>query len=394
MTHRGSLSERIVIVGGGFSGLAIATRLAQERLPVTVVEAAKLGFGASSRNQGWLYSGAWFAPRQRQLARLCYASFLQTVHFCPECLEPGHTGTVFFASLPETDLAGWKQAWKEAGIPFEDTSRQQLAGQLAGVNPEMIHAACILPDRSIRPHTLLQKLAETAADSGAEIHAETRVARINHDGEQVTGITTTKGEDFPASIVIMATGAIGSDLWEQLELDSPGHQSVYERVALRGHLVSVSPAQCPWPFAVVDAEGFNHMPHTHRDTSTSVFGAERWSVVPTGESFRPNPVEYDRLEQDIDIFLPDARSHTEEVHRWFGVTVQAMHPEQIEPGRIPLPTVIDHEHQAPGLRNLLSTYPGRATLWAKLAEDVRDLVLTRIERKPIQVATPPWEHVV
>ena len=55
-------SSRIVIVGGGISGLSIAARLAQAGMPVTLLEASHLGFGASTRNQGWLFSGAWFAP--------------------------------------------------------------------------------------------------------------------------------------------------------------------------------------------------------------------------------------------------------------------------------------------------------------------------------------------
>jgi len=47
-------ANRVVIVGGGVAGLSIAVRLAQSGLPVTVLEASKLGHEASTRNQGWL----------------------------------------------------------------------------------------------------------------------------------------------------------------------------------------------------------------------------------------------------------------------------------------------------------------------------------------------------
>ncbi len=46
MAHRIHQSKRILIVGGGVSGLSIATRLAQAGFPVLVLEAAELGFGA------------------------------------------------------------------------------------------------------------------------------------------------------------------------------------------------------------------------------------------------------------------------------------------------------------------------------------------------------------
>jgi len=64
--------HRVVIVGGGISGLSIAVRLSQFGLSVTVLESGYLGDGTSSRNQGWLYSGAWFAPQQPSLARACH----------------------------------------------------------------------------------------------------------------------------------------------------------------------------------------------------------------------------------------------------------------------------------------------------------------------------------
>ena len=84
-----STSHRVVVVGGGFAGLSAAARLSQCGLPVTLCEqTAHAGFGASTRNQGWLYSGGWFAPRQRELAQLCRESLERTIRFCPDCLEP------------------------------------------------------------------------------------------------------------------------------------------------------------------------------------------------------------------------------------------------------------------------------------------------------------------
>ena len=54
---------RVIVVGGGFAGLSIAARLSQTGLPVTLLEATQLGFESSTRNQGWLHSGALHAAR-------------------------------------------------------------------------------------------------------------------------------------------------------------------------------------------------------------------------------------------------------------------------------------------------------------------------------------------
>ena len=58
MTRNKHTARRIVIVGGGVSGLSIAVRLSQSGLPVMVLESSSLGQAASTKNQGWLYSGA------------------------------------------------------------------------------------------------------------------------------------------------------------------------------------------------------------------------------------------------------------------------------------------------------------------------------------------------
>lgn len=57
---RGDLDVDVVIVGGGFSGLWTAYHLldGQPGLRVAVLERARLGFGASGRNGGWLMAAA------------------------------------------------------------------------------------------------------------------------------------------------------------------------------------------------------------------------------------------------------------------------------------------------------------------------------------------------
>lgn len=88
MNTQRATSRRVVIVGGGIAGLAAAVRLAQAGLPATLLEASELGGAASTRNQGWLRSGALFTSQAPEFARLCSASLEQTLKFCPNCLEP------------------------------------------------------------------------------------------------------------------------------------------------------------------------------------------------------------------------------------------------------------------------------------------------------------------
>jgi len=386
MLDRTHTSKRIVIVGGGISGLSIATRLAQAGLPVTVLEASQLGYGASTRNQGWLYSGAWFAPEQPDLARLCHESLQQTLRFCPECVEPDSGAMVYLVSDAGTDADRWVAGWEAAGIPYRELAAETVFERFPGLSVAQVQRGFELPDRAMRPQLLLQRLAEAAQQAGAEIRPGTLVAGLVEDGDEVHGVRTSQGEVVSARLVILAGNARGGALFPGFAADAVGAQSEVALVVLKTHLAAVRPAVSRWPLCIADAEGMNQIPHP----STSVFGNSRWLPVRHGEDEQVIASELDRLWTQVRRFFPDLRREKHSVEEWAGNTVHAMHVEQIEPGRAPLPTVVDHSQASPPVRNLLSVFPGRASLWPQLAEQAQQAVLEQLEPNAISIARPPW----
>jgi gamma-glutamylputrescine oxidase len=75
----GDVTADAVVIGGGFTGLSAALELAEAGLKVVVLEAGKIGSGASGRNGGQICTG--FSPGQARLesqmskddARKCFA---------------------------------------------------------------------------------------------------------------------------------------------------------------------------------------------------------------------------------------------------------------------------------------------------------------------------------
>src|SRR6056297_2433057 len=187
-------SARIVIVGGGIAGLATAVRVAQAGFPVTVLEASRIGGGASTRNQGWLHSGAWFAPQRPQLAQICYESLQQTLRFCPECVEENPAPMIYMTSQAETDSDRWTAAWDIADIPYESVSSKELFERIPGLAISQAQDAFQLPDRSMRTDLLLDRLAETAENAGVEIRPGSFVSRLLYRGESVKGVELSTGE--------------------------------------------------------------------------------------------------------------------------------------------------------------------------------------------------------
>ena len=51
-TLQGEVSVDVVIIGGGFTGVASAVELAERGLKVAIVESNKIGWGATGRNGG------------------------------------------------------------------------------------------------------------------------------------------------------------------------------------------------------------------------------------------------------------------------------------------------------------------------------------------------------
>lgn len=375
-------ATRIVIVGGGFAGLGVSVRLVQAGLPVTLLEASGLGSAASTRNQGWLHSGGVFALESAEYARTCYASLQQTLTFCPDCVEPGLPPMAYLFSRPETLVNSWTRAWSAAEIPHREIPIDAVHADLPGLNRSRLQHAYQLPDRAIRTEVLLTHLAATAQNAGVEIRTSTHVKSLKIEEGHVRGVITSSGEMVAARLVILAGGARGLDLSREFLDQRAGIQSEFELQYLKTHLVALRQEVGRLPFCVVDANRFNHIPHP----PVSVFGADQWKCVNAADD-RAEPEEVERMCGRIRDFFPGRDTNDEDVQAWAGTMIQAMRVDQIEPGRMLWPAVIDH---APQIMNLFSIYPGRATLWSHLAEETRRLVLGKLEVSTVKMAQPPW----
>jgi glycerol-3-phosphate dehydrogenase len=156
---------------------------------------------------------------------------------------------------------------------------------------------------------------------------------------------------------------------------------------LKTDLVAFRPDVGHWPFCVIDRDGFNHLPHTR----TSVFGTTRWQTVRKAADRSINPQEIELIWQEIKRFLPAVnRSSVADLREWAGTAAQMMHIDQIIPGAAPVPSVIDHSQEPPRGENLWSVSPGRATLWARAAEEASQRILNSLGDGPITTTRPPW----
>lgn len=380
-------TRRIAIVGGGIAGLSAAVRLAQAGLPVTLLEASQLGGAASTRNQGWLHSGGIHALDSPEYARMCYASLGDTLKFCPNCLEPQIEPMAYLFTHGETLVKTWTDAWSAIGIPWHELPLEHVFAALPGLERSRIQHAFQLPDRAFRSDILLSELAATAANAGVEIRTGTSVKRLHRQGDQIEGVVTATGEDIAARMVILAGGSSGFELCAEFHPQLAGGQHEVELVPLKTHLLAFQPEVGRLPFWISDAGGFNHIPHP----PSSVFGSGRWEQVTLVDD-RADQTQIESLRKQVHGFFRGLPADSSSTLAWAGTMMQALQIDQIESGQALWPAVIDHARQAPHVQNLVSIFPGRATLWTRLAELTRQIVLSKLDTAPSNTAHPPWHR--
>jgi glycine/D-amino acid oxidase-like deaminating enzyme len=373
-----------VIVGGGISGLSAAVRLSQAGLAVTLLEASQLGGAASTRNQGWLHSGALYAKETPDYARVCHAALQQCLKFCPECLEPGIPEMAYLFSRPETLVRSWTHAWHAAGIHQSEMPLEEVFAALPGLDRNRVQHAFKLPDRAIRLDVLLAHLAATAQNAGVEIRAGTPVNRLLRDGNRIAGLATAGGEEIAARLVILAGGSTGFAMTAEFLPQDAGSQQEVELVALKAHLVSITPDVGQLPFCIPDADGFNHLPHP----PSSIFGTGRWDRTAQPDD-QTDPTQVGQLRKKAREFFPGLGADVTS-QAWAGTMMQALQADQVAVGGALWPAVIDHSRHAPHVENLISIFSGRATLWTRLAEQTRQAVLAKLDTTPTDAAHPPW----
>ena len=251
---------RVVVVGGGISGLCVAYFLRKAGAEVQVLEARRVGGGASWGNAGWVTpaqagplpepgmlsyglrslvdrdSALYFEPRQlvRMLPWLA--------RFARRCNEADNrTGRIALAGLAEPSV-GLLEGMAADGIHIEldrspllvaardprhaQTFLAQLepvsrfgftlpdrllsADEILALEPALTDAVragfVIEPHCTVNPAAVVGALAARLGELGVEILEGTEVRGVDLDGVRVSALRTSAGS-YPCGSVVLAPGA-------------------------------------------------------------------------------------------------------------------------------------------------------------------------------------------
>lgn len=217
----GSKHADIAVLGAGYTGLSAALHLAEQGYKVVVIEARRVGWGASGRNGGQLIAGynrtvaaigRWVGPADAGLlwelaieAKRLVADIVAR-HGIRCGLTPGH---LFAAGKDRqmADLEAMEREWRSLG--YDGATLLDRAAMRHRVGSETYAGGLYDPAGGhLHPLNFALGLAEACRRLGVEIHEDTPVTAV--DTGPRPSLTTARGTVTADALVIAGNALLGN----------------------------------------------------------------------------------------------------------------------------------------------------------------------------------------
>ena len=218
----GETTADVAIVGGGYTGLSAALHCAQKGLSVVLLEAHRMGFGASGRNGGQVGSGQrqdqiWLEKAAgRENARRFWDLAQDSKQLVRDLITTHKMQGVTFR--PGVAHACWSDAEvRETHLYAEKLHRDYGYEDLEPLDRSAIHRLIGSPvykggevDRGaghVHPLNFALGLAKAAATAGAQLHELSEVVEITQGAKPV--VRTARGQVTCTTVILAGNGYLG-----------------------------------------------------------------------------------------------------------------------------------------------------------------------------------------
>jgi glycine/D-amino acid oxidase-like deaminating enzyme len=209
----------VVVVGGGYTGVAAARRLAQQGADVTLLEARTLGWGASTRNGGIVHPGYKWGPAQLvrrygpETGRELYGETLDGYALLKQIIadeaidcEFRETGYLELAYAPSHlhELEAGRRSLADAGVDAWTVPATEIRSEIGS---DAYYGGVVAPAAGLlHPGKWFAGLAASADRAGADLHehAAARHLRKEKDGSLI--VETDRGSILTKEVFVATNG--------------------------------------------------------------------------------------------------------------------------------------------------------------------------------------------
>jgi glycine/D-amino acid oxidase-like deaminating enzyme len=218
----------VVVIGGGYTGMMAAARLAWRGRSVAVLERNELGWGASSRNGGMMHPGFKVSPttllerygeRGGQLYEASLAAFdlvertIEENRIDCDYARSGHLSLAYRPAHVKELAAEARVMGERFKVETRMLDRDQLSEEVG--TPAYYGALLVERSGGLHPAKYFAGLMRLARDRGAHLYSASAVSRIERS-RKAGFIVTVNGQQVRCGDVLLATNGYSDRLLPEL----------------------------------------------------------------------------------------------------------------------------------------------------------------------------------
>jgi len=209
----------VVIVGGGYTGVAAARQLALQGARAVLLEANNLGWGASTRNGGIAHPGFKWGPRTLTkrhgdtLARAIYRESVEATDLVrslvtdngidAELRYHGYLELAWAKSHAE-DFAAEAASLRDVGTPSHAVPKDQLRSE---IGTDSYHGGLVVDAGGLlHPGKWFAGLVGLAEAAGADLHEGIRAHSIRRQADGRFVVETDRGAILGSNVFVATNG--------------------------------------------------------------------------------------------------------------------------------------------------------------------------------------------
>jgi glycine/D-amino acid oxidase-like deaminating enzyme len=361
----------VIIVGAGCAGLFSALELSNRHFRCLVLDTFPVAGFASTRNQGWLQSGALYAGgNQADVAEACRrgTEFLRA-HFSA-AVRDEYGGYFFFDT--EAESHRFERLCATAKIDVQQVAPAVIEREEPIVRETSFRYAIRVTDRPFDTHFVLSEVAKRALDRGVEIKGTDKLKLIRLKRTSAHWRVALDGGVLSCRAVVLTGGAYISRFLKTLR-SSVTSKLLTKRIAVLSLDRQISKSLLIGP---LNKGAPNIVPYSIKG-QVGVTICLNKNDVPTknAHDFSVPGHEIDDFADALSSFFPRSREAMDGASAHFYSCQKVEETGQTDSRNHIL---VDHSKADPGiLGGLFSFYPGKFTAAPIVARDCADAIETQ-----------------